>query len=197
MLILTRKPGESLYIGDAVKITIVEIKGNQIRVGIDAPRELRIYREEIYLQIQAENTAAAGVGEQGLEALAQFSKFKGLTGSSGPKPTGGASRLSAPASVVSRSGSSLTTPMVESKGGESLPAVTSEKSSESRATMEPFDLAGTVAELERTGVMPAGLSGSGSTGLGGGFRTKRVEPKSVEVVSKKKRKREDSQAGEE
>ena len=59
MLILTRKPGESLYIGDNVKVTIVEIKGNQIRVGIDAPPELRIYREEIYLQILEENKKAA------------------------------------------------------------------------------------------------------------------------------------------
>lgn len=61
MLILTRKPGESLYIGDNVKVTIVEIKGNQIRVGIDAPSELRIYREEIYLQILDENRSAADV----------------------------------------------------------------------------------------------------------------------------------------
>lgn len=72
MLILTRKPGESLYIGDNVKITIVEIKGHQIRVGIDAPPELRIYREEIYLQILEENkkAAEAPVGpESGLEGL--------------------------------------------------------------------------------------------------------------------------------
>jgi carbon storage regulator len=63
MLILTRKPGESLYIGDNVKVTIVEIKGNQIRVGIEAPSDLRIYREEIYLQILDENKKAAeGVG---------------------------------------------------------------------------------------------------------------------------------------
>ena len=59
MLILTRKPGESLYIGDDVKVTIVEIKGNQIRVGVDAPSDLRIYREEIYLQILEENKSAA------------------------------------------------------------------------------------------------------------------------------------------
>jgi carbon storage regulator len=62
MLILTRKPGESLYLGDDIKVTIVEIKGNQIRVGIEAPKGLRIYREEIYLQILEENkTAAQGV----------------------------------------------------------------------------------------------------------------------------------------
>lgn len=59
MLILTRKPGESLYIGDNIKITIVDLKGHQIRVGIDAPVELRIYREEIYLQILEENRRAA------------------------------------------------------------------------------------------------------------------------------------------
>lgn len=60
-LILTRKPGESLYIGDSVKITVLEIKGNQIRLGIDAPRQLRIAREEIYLQIMEENKMASDI----------------------------------------------------------------------------------------------------------------------------------------
>lgn len=72
MLILTRKPGESIYIGDRIKITIVEIKGNQIRVGIDAPREERIYREEIWLQIREENQQAAEAAmssDAGLEGL--------------------------------------------------------------------------------------------------------------------------------
>ena len=59
MLILTRKPGESLYIGDEVIVTVVEIKGNQVRVGIKAPPEKRIYREEIYMQILEENKKAA------------------------------------------------------------------------------------------------------------------------------------------
>lgn len=59
MLILTRKPGESIFIGDQIKITIVEIKGSQIRLGVDAPKELRIYREEIYQQILEENKQAA------------------------------------------------------------------------------------------------------------------------------------------
>jgi carbon storage regulator len=91
MLILTRKPGESLYIGDNVKVTIVEIKGNQIRVGIEAPSELRIYREEIYLQILDENKKAAeGVLESSLE---QLSGWKGVSrggGSEAPSArTGG------------------------------------------------------------------------------------------------------------
>ncbi len=70
MLILTRKPGESLYIGD-VKVTIVELKGHQIRIGIDAPPEIRIYREEIYLQIIEENKLAAqgAVPEGSLDSL--------------------------------------------------------------------------------------------------------------------------------
>lgn len=68
MLILTRKPSESLYIGDDIKITIVEIKGHQIRVGIDAPKKYRIYREEIYLAIQEENRKAAE-GVTDLDAL--------------------------------------------------------------------------------------------------------------------------------
>lgn len=86
MLILTRKPGESVYIGDDVKITIVEIKGHQIRVGIDAPKEKRIYREEIYLQILEENKQAAAtsdVSESGFEGLSEA--WKGRKGSSGEK----------------------------------------------------------------------------------------------------------------
>ncbi|NDC36630.1 MAG: carbon storage regulator [Proteobacteria bacterium] len=74
MLILTRKPGESIYIGDGIKVVIVEIKGNQIRVGIDAPSDVRIYREEIYLQILEENKKAAetssSAADAGLEGLA-------------------------------------------------------------------------------------------------------------------------------
>jgi carbon storage regulator len=59
MLILTRKPVESIFIGDQIKVTIVEIKGSQIRLGVDAPKDLRIYREEIYQQILEENKQAA------------------------------------------------------------------------------------------------------------------------------------------
>lgn len=61
MLVLTRKPGQSVYIGDDVKITLMEIKGNQVRVGIHAPPSVKIYREEIYLQILEENKSAAAL----------------------------------------------------------------------------------------------------------------------------------------
>ena len=95
MLILTRKPGQSLYIGDDIKITIVEMKGHQIRVGIDAPRDYRIYREEIYLQILEENKSAAQASQEnemeGLEGLGRAWQGPGSSGDSGDedaKPKG-------------------------------------------------------------------------------------------------------------
>ena len=59
MLVLTRKPGEKIVIGDNIILTIVEIKGDNIRIAIDAPKEIKIYRGEIYDTIVAENTQAA------------------------------------------------------------------------------------------------------------------------------------------
>lgn len=64
MLVLTRKPGQSIFIGDDIRITLKEIKGNQVRVGIDAPSSVRIYREEIYLQIMEENKSAAALSAE-------------------------------------------------------------------------------------------------------------------------------------
>ena len=61
MLVLTRRPGQSVYVGDDIKITLVEIKGSQVRIGIEAPGNVRIFREEIYLQIQEENQTASVV----------------------------------------------------------------------------------------------------------------------------------------
>lgn len=59
MLALTRKVGESIVIGDNVEITVIAVTGDQIKLGIDAPRSVSIHRKEIYLQIQEENKAAA------------------------------------------------------------------------------------------------------------------------------------------
>ncbi len=59
MLVLTRKLGEVLRIGDGITVKIVEIKGKQVKVGISAPVDLSIYREEIYEKIQAENHLSA------------------------------------------------------------------------------------------------------------------------------------------
>ena len=59
MLALARKVNESIVIGNDIEVTILEIKGDQIKIGIDAPKSVPIYRKEIYVQIQEENKKAA------------------------------------------------------------------------------------------------------------------------------------------
>lgn len=69
MLVLTRKPGEGIVIGDDVFIKIVEVKGGGIRIGIDAPRNTKIYRQEIYDRIVLENKEALQWNMTDLDAL--------------------------------------------------------------------------------------------------------------------------------
>ena len=58
MLALTRRKGEALVVNNNIEITVLEIRGDQIKIGISAPKEVPIYRKEVYLQIQEENKAA-------------------------------------------------------------------------------------------------------------------------------------------
>ncbi|MDR1788639.1 MAG: carbon storage regulator CsrA [Treponema sp.] len=59
MLILSRKAGEKLMIGDEVSVSIIEVRGDQVRIGVDAPRQVKVYRQEVFDAIKAENKAAA------------------------------------------------------------------------------------------------------------------------------------------
>ena len=59
MLIITRRPGEKIILGEDVTITVMEVSGQTVRIGIDAPKSLSIYREEIWAAVKQENQAAA------------------------------------------------------------------------------------------------------------------------------------------
>ncbi|MCJ7843291.1 carbon storage regulator CsrA [Lederbergia sp. NSJ-179] len=64
MLVLTRKKGESIQIGDDIEFTIIQVKGDQVKIGIKAPKNVEIHRKEIWVEIQQENAAAsAAVGD--------------------------------------------------------------------------------------------------------------------------------------
>ena len=70
MLALARKVNESIIINDDIEITILEVKGDQVKIGIDAPKSVPVYRKEIYLQIQEANAeAASGAGP---ESISEF-----------------------------------------------------------------------------------------------------------------------------
>lgn len=78
MLVLTRKSGEMIAIGDEIKIHIQEIRGNQVKIGIVAPPNVAVHREEVYLRIQDENRRAVRVTQENMQDLSKI--YKNLRG---------------------------------------------------------------------------------------------------------------------
>ena len=71
MLILTRKVDEKIKIGDNITITLIEVRGDQVKIGIEAPKNVKVFRQEVFNAIQTENREAAA-NSQTLEALSKF-----------------------------------------------------------------------------------------------------------------------------
>ena len=63
MLVLTRRPGESIVIGGNIVVTVLEVRSDQVRIGIDAPRSVQVHREEVLRQMREENAAAVASAE--------------------------------------------------------------------------------------------------------------------------------------
>ena len=74
MLVLTRKLGESIAIDDHIKIRVVQIKGKQVRIGIEAPKETKIHREEVYLAIQDTNKESSVVTSEKTRSISKMLK---------------------------------------------------------------------------------------------------------------------------
>lgn len=72
MLVLTRRAGESVMIGDDVVITVLEARGDVIRLGIQAPRDVQVHREEVYRELQEANRAAASPIEEAVDAITRL-----------------------------------------------------------------------------------------------------------------------------
>ncbi|MBO8126911.1 MAG: carbon storage regulator CsrA [Firmicutes bacterium] len=72
MLVLTRKVDESIIIGDNIKITVVDVRNDQVKLGITAPREIPVHREEVYQEIQEENRRAATRKETNLDEISKI-----------------------------------------------------------------------------------------------------------------------------
>ncbi len=83
MLILSRKIDESIVIGEDIEVSIVDIKGDQVKLGIKAPKDVKVYRQEVFTAIQNENKAAAQTGTQ-LPKLDFFDKANVGKESKGP-----------------------------------------------------------------------------------------------------------------
>ena len=78
MLILTRKLGEKIAIGDDITITLIEIKGTQVKLGIEAPKHIEIHRQEVYERIRQENLSSSDINDSDLSKAFAIYRSSGL-----------------------------------------------------------------------------------------------------------------------
>lgn len=76
MLVLTRKPNQSIMVGDDIVLTVLEVRGDKVRIGIDAPRNVAVHRREIYEEIQRQNIEAARAKVVTLDEITELVKKK-------------------------------------------------------------------------------------------------------------------------
>ena len=72
MLILSRKTDQQIKIGEDITITIIDIHGDQVKIGVEAPRNVKVFRQELFNAIKSENTAAAAVNTEKIEGLSKI-----------------------------------------------------------------------------------------------------------------------------
>ncbi|HET8760387.1 MAG TPA: carbon storage regulator CsrA [Nitrospiria bacterium] len=86
MLVLTRRVEEGIMIGDDIRVRVLEVKGHQVKLGIEAPRSTGVYREEIYQRIQEENRRASQVPEPSGVLSSLWREWRNRAGDEGKKP---------------------------------------------------------------------------------------------------------------
>ena len=72
MLILSRKTDQAIKIGDDITLTIIEIRGDQVKIGVEAPKSIKVFRQEVFSAIKSENTAALNVNTDSIGALSKM-----------------------------------------------------------------------------------------------------------------------------
>src|ERR1700759_314101 len=80
MLVLTRRAGESIVIGDDVRVVVLDVRGDTVRLGIEAPRNVQVHRAEVYAEVQAANAAAATRPEDLSSVAGRLSRLAGRSG---------------------------------------------------------------------------------------------------------------------
>ncbi len=86
MLVLTRRAGESIMIGDEVRVVVLDVRGDTVRLGIDAPRSVKVHRAEVFAEVQEANAAAATPAATDLTTVASRLQQIARSAAAGPRP---------------------------------------------------------------------------------------------------------------